>query len=97
MHKPSGNYDEYKKEILKELHPLVMYYFDQIGGKDLKTVYVKAGNNILPGLIEEKYGFGIKQLNLRDTVMLDNSVNVTAEELDAHVPLAGLLLGRRLL
>jgi len=96
QHKATGNYEEYKKEIVKELHPLVMYYFDQIGRKDLKTVFIKAGNQAMQEVVKEKYGFTIEQPSLRDAITFENSPTILAEDVDSHLPLAGLLLGRRL-
>lgn len=96
IHKPTGNAGEYKNEILKELHPLVMYYFDQIGGNSLKTVFIKAGNDALPAIIQERYGFTIERPTLKDKIVIESPFNLSIDDLDSHLPLAGLLLGRRL-
>jgi len=89
--------EEYEKEILKELHPLIMYYFDQLQRKDLQCVFLKSGNDAIKRLLEKKYGFRVIEPRLLDEIKVSDETRYTEDDLGCYVPLIGLLLGRRIL
>lgn len=97
LQKSADNINEYKNEILKELHPLIMYYFDQLGRKNLQCAYLKAGNDIIKQILQEKYGFNVIIPKLYDKLKVSDDVKLDVNELIAHTPLIGLLLGRRMI
>ena len=46
--------------------------------------------------LQERYGFTIERPTLKDKIMIESSSGLSNDELDSHLPLAGLLIGRRL-
>lgn len=95
LHKSSEKLEEYRKELIRELHPVIMYYFDQLRGKNLEKIYLKAGNSVIGQLMKEKYGFEIQEADLAEDFVISNSLNIQKEALNPHVSLIGLLLGRK--
>jgi len=95
LNKSTNKLEEYKKELIRELHPVIMYYFDQLSGKNLEKIYLKAGNALIGQLMKEKYGFQVQEADLAEDFIISNTLNVEKEVLNSYVPLIGLLLGRK--
>lgn len=96
LHKCTDNINEYKNEIMKELHPLIMYYFDQLERKNLQCVYLKAGNDVIKEILQERYGFNVIVPELYNKIKVSDEVKLDENELNSHIQLIGLLLSRRM-
>ncbi|HEY7160603.1 MAG TPA: hypothetical protein VH815_05055 [Acidobacteriota bacterium] len=84
------------QQALEEIHPAMLYYVDKLGGQTLARAFVHSEENAeqLSAEVEKQFGVQSSPLKLEPYSGLRYDTS-NSKTLDAFVPLAGLLITRK--